>query len=53
MGFLAFSLLLPETRQAHGRPQFQRLRLLAAGDIEGLLEAGFCLRCRAWQLRQQ
>lgn len=39
--------LLPQPTQAHGSPQLQRPRLLAGGDGEGLLEAGFGLG-RTW-----
>ena len=40
-GFGALALALPQARQAHGGTQLQRLGLLAAGHLEGLLEAGF------------
>src|SRR6266851_7575150 len=43
MGLSALALLLPEAHQAHGGAQLQRLRLLTAGDSEGLLETGFRL----------
>ena len=33
--------LPPQAGQAHRGAQFQRLRLLAAGDAKGSLEAGF------------
>src|SRR5262252_4298441 len=39
----ALPLALPQPSQAQGRPQLPRLRLLAAGNGEGLLEAGFRL----------
>ena len=42
-GFLSLALLLPQPAQAHGRPQLQRLGLLAAGHVESLLETGFRL----------
>src|SRR5215813_2566333 len=45
MGLLAFALLLPEATEAHGGPQLQRFRLLAAGDVEGVVKPGFHL-CR-------
>ena len=32
-GFGAPALLLPEAAEAHGGPQLQRFRLLAAGDV--------------------
>src|SRR5215510_13272212 len=37
----ALALLLPEASEAHGGPQLQRLRPLAAGDGEGLTKTGF------------
>jgi hypothetical protein len=37
MRFGALALLLPEAAEAHGRPQLQRFRLLAAGDVQGAL----------------
>src|SRR6266446_406580 len=40
VGFGALALLLPEARQAHSGAQLQRFRLLAAGNVQGLLEAG-------------
>src|SRR5262249_45386774 len=43
VGLGTLALLLPQPRQAHGGPQLQGLRPLAAGDIQGLLEAGFRL----------
>src|SRR5262249_9179836 len=42
-GFGALALLLPEPAQAQRRPQLQRLRLLAAGNSEGLVKAPFGL----------
>src|SRR5262245_28977419 len=41
IGFLALALLLPQAREAHGGPQLQGFGLLAAGDVQGALEAGF------------
>src|SRR5215472_10241699 len=41
--FQALALLLPEASEAHGGPQLQGLRLLAAGDVEGLPKTGFRL----------
>src|SRR5437588_10685979 len=38
----ALALLLPQPAQTQRRPQFQRLRLLAAGHREGLLKADCC-----------
>ena len=42
--FRPLALLPPEPGQAHGGPQFQRFGLLAASDLEGLLEVSFGLR---------
>ena len=53
MGFLALALLLPQASQAHGGAQFQRLRLLAAGDVQGPLQPGFRLRLRRPRLPQE
>src|SRR5437899_845092 len=39
----ALALLLPQAGQAHGGAQLQGFRLLAAGDLQGALEAGFRL----------
>ena len=50
---LPFPLLLPQPRQAHRRPQFQRFRLLAAGNGQGLLEVGFRLVLRRPRLPQE
>jgi|SoiMethySBSTD1v2_1073268.scaffolds.fasta_scaffold427411_4 hypothetical protein len=36
----AFVLVLPQPAQAHRRPQFQRLGLLAAGHGEGVAQRG-------------
>jgi hypothetical protein len=49
VGFGALALALPQTAQAHRRPQLQRLLLLAPGHLEGLLQAGFSLRRRPRQ----
>jgi hypothetical protein len=43
-GFVALTLALPPPTQAHRRPQLQRLSLLAAGHIEGLMETLPCQR---------
>src|SRR5262245_7299468 len=43
-GLVATTLSLPEPGQAHRGPQFQGLRLLTAGDGDGLTETGFGLR---------
>src|SRR3989442_10934125 len=42
---LALALVLPQPGKAYGRPQFQRLCLLAAGNSEGLLKTRLCLVC--------
>src|SRR5437870_3976444 len=47
------ALLLPQACQAHGGAQLQRFRLLAAGNGEGLLEAGLSLRLVLARARQQ
>src|SRR5712691_6827884 len=43
-GLGPLALLLPQPAQAHGRPQLPGFGLLAAGNSQGLLEAGFRLR---------
>src|SRR5262249_42092545 len=43
MGFLAFALLPPEASETGGSTEFPGFGLLAAGNGEGLLEAGFGL----------
>jgi len=45
VGLCTFALLLPEATEAHGGAQFERFRLLAAGDVQGTPQPGFCL-CR-------
>src|SRR5262249_18794995 len=45
VGFGALTLVLPQPTEAHAGPQLPRSVLLAAGYGEGLLEAGFRLRC--------
>src|SRR5262245_16394703 len=40
----ALALLLPQATEAQGGAQLQRLRLLAAGDVQGSLQPGFRLR---------
>ena len=50
VGLGALALLLPQPTQAHGGPQLQRLRLLAAGHVEGLLQTGFRLCARRARL---
>jgi len=39
--FLPLAVLLPQPTQTHGSPQLLGLGLLAAGNREGLLQAGF------------
>jgi hypothetical protein len=39
-GFGTLALLLLQARETHGRPQLQGFGLLAAGNIEGLVETG-------------
>src|SRR5206468_12923322 len=48
-GFCLLALLLPQTSQTHRCPQFQRLRLLPAGNLNGLQKTllGLCLRLGA------
>src|SRR5262245_34605383 len=54
MGRGPLPLLLPEPRETQRGAQLQRLRLLAAGDLKGLLETRFCLgNLRARKLQQQ
>ena len=43
VGLGALALVLPQAAQTHRRPQLQRFRLLAAGNVEGLLKTGFRL----------
>jgi len=42
--FGLLTLLLPQARQAGGGAQLPEFGLLAAGDVQGLLETGLCLR---------
>src|SRR5215510_16612188 len=49
----ALALLLPEVRQAGSGAEFERLGLLAAGNIEGVVEAGLRLSVIARRLLQQ
>ena len=51
--FHALALLLPQPPQAHGGAQFQRLRLLAAGNGEGVVETGFGLSVLVRRLQEQ
>jgi hypothetical protein len=41
---MALILLLPQARQARGGAQFPGFGLLLAGNVEGLVEAGFGFR---------
>jgi hypothetical protein len=41
MRFFRLPLLLPEAAQAHHRPQFQRLRPLPAGNVDGFVKTRF------------
>jgi hypothetical protein len=43
VGFIPLALLLPQPAEAHRRPQLPGFGLLAAGNGEGLLKAGFGL----------
>src|SRR5262249_57075983 len=43
VNFVTLALLLPQTAQPHYSLQFQRLRMLAAGNVDGLTKRGFCL----------
>ena len=43
LSFYRLSVLLPKTTQAHCRAQLERLRVLPAGNLESLPEAGFHL----------
>jgi hypothetical protein len=53
VGRSALALALPQARQAHGRPQLQRLRLLAASDVESLTETRLSLCMKLGRSRQQ
>src|SRR5437879_228898 len=43
LGLFLLTLLLPQTTQAHHRPQLQRLCALPAGNVEGLEKTRFGL----------
>ena len=43
-GVLFLALVLPQPAQAHHRSQFQRLRLLLAGNLNGLVKIRFGFR---------
>src|SRR5215475_9426039 len=43
--FVLLVLLLPQACQAHHRAQFQRLRLLLAGDLYSLPKTRLCFFC--------
>ena len=53
VGLGALALLLPQATQAHGGPELQRLRLLAAGDVQSALQPGFRLRWLRARLPQE
>ena len=44
MSFVLLALLLPQTGEARRCPQFQRLRLLLAGNLNGLEKTFFGFR---------
>jgi hypothetical protein len=44
VGLGALALLLPQAAQACCGAQLQRFRLLATGDVQGLVKAGFGLQ---------
>jgi hypothetical protein len=44
VGLSPLALLLPQARQAHGRPQLQGLCVLAASNRQGLVQARLCCR---------
>lgn len=46
VGLSAFALLLPQTGEARGGTQFQRLTSLVAGRIQRTGKCGFGFRCR-------
>jgi hypothetical protein len=49
--FFAFTLLLPESAQAHGGVEFQGFGLVVAGCTQGMLKTGFPLGAiAAWSL---
>src|SRR6266511_2888831 len=52
-GFCWLALSLPQPTEAHCSPQLQRLRLLAVGDVEGLMKIGFRLMLVRTTLPQQ
>jgi hypothetical protein len=45
--------LLPEATEAHGSPQFKRLRCLVPGDVQSLQKASFCLYQLWYHLPQE
>src|SRR5262245_43659463 len=52
--FVPLALLLPQAAEAHSSAQLQGFGLLAVGDVESPLEAGFCLRLwRPWLPQEQ
>jgi hypothetical protein len=40
--FVVLALLLPQPAQIHHRPQFQRLRVLSAGNLDGSMNTLLC-----------
>ena len=45
MSFFLFALLLPQAGEARRGTQFQRLRLLALGNLNGFQKTLFCFFC--------
>jgi len=48
-GFVLLALFLPQPTQTHHRSQLQRLRLLLAGNLDGLQEALLRGRMGEWE----
>lgn len=48
IGLLALVLTLPQLCEAHGSAEFEGFGVLRAGDVEGLMEAGFSLDSVTW-----
>src|SRR5215471_15979286 len=53
VGLSALTLVLPQPGEAHGDPQLQGLRLLATGNVKGLVETGLSLGLVCSRVRQQ
>jgi hypothetical protein len=51
--FVAPAPVMSQTSEAHGRAQLQRLGLLTTGNVEGLVEAGFCLHVMIERAHEQ